>query len=174
MNHQPFEFWLLEDQPLDAEQKRELQDHLRSCTRCSALSETGLAFHTVRSVGPAAGFTHRFQGRLAAYKLAERRRKIWGMTGFIAGGLALLAWLSAPALAPVIDSPAEWTAMVLSYLFFLFASLQAVGEVGLMFLRVAPGFIPSFAWMVLASAMAGMGLLWIVSIWRLTYVPRGV
>jgi hypothetical protein len=174
MNHQPFEYWLLEDQPLNPEQKRELQSHLRSCAHCTALAETGLALHSTRTAEPVHGFTLRFQTRLAAYRLADRRRKFWGMVVFIAGGLSLLAWLTAPILAPVIDAPAEWTAMVLGYVLFLFASLQAMGEVGLMFLRVVPGFIPSFAWMVLASAMAGMGLLWIVSIWRLTYVPRGV
>jgi hypothetical protein len=62
----------------------------------------------------------------------------------------------------------------MSYVFFLTAALQAVGDVGPMLLRVAPGFVPPFAWLVAASALAGMALLWVVSIWRLTYVPRGV
>jgi len=177
MNHRPFETWLLEDLPLNPEQQRELQAHLRACGYCAALTETGLALRSAPERGqavPASEFTLRFQRRLAAHKLADRRRKFWGMVVFALGGLGLLAWFAAPILVPLINSPAEWIAGLLGYLFFLITSLQALGDVGLMFLRVAPGFVPPFAWLMLASALAGMGLLWIVSIWRLTYAPRGV
>jgi hypothetical protein len=174
MNHQPFETWLLEDQPLDPEKKRDLQAHLRMCAHCAALAETGLALRSVHKAAPASGFTVRFQKRLAMQKLADRRRRFWGMAVFVIGGLSLLAWLAAPTLTRLITSPAEWIAVMLSYIFFLITSLQALTDVGLVLLKVAPGFIPPFVWMVLASALAGMGLLWIISIWRLTYVPRGV
>jgi hypothetical protein len=177
MNHQPFETWLLDDLTLDAEAKGKLQGHLRTCAQCSALAETGLALHSTRERGqaaPASGFILRFQQRLAAHKLAERRRKLWGMVVFVLGGLSLLAWLVAPILAPIFNSPAESISLLLSYLFFLSISFQVVGEVGLMFVRVAPGFVPPFAWLVLASTLAGFGLVWFISIWRLTYAPRGV
>lgn len=173
MNHQPFESWLLEAQTLEPEQERKLQAHLRTCAHCAALAETALALHAVRAVGPAAGFTVRFQRRLAMQKAADRRRRFWGMVVFVTGGLALLAWLVAPTLARLIDSPAEWIALGMSYIFFLLASMQAAADVGSVLLRVAPGFVPPFAWMVLASALAGIGLVWFISIWRLTYVPRG-
>jgi hypothetical protein len=174
MNHQPFELWLLEDQSLDPEQKRALQFHLQTCLHCSALAETGLQLRSVRAAGPASGFTVRFQKRLTTHKLADRRRKFWGMLIFIVGGLSLLTWSAAPALTRLAASPAEWIALILSYIFFIVASLQALTDVGLVLMRVAPGFVPPFAWLVFASALAGIGLLWIISIWRLTYVPRGV
>jgi hypothetical protein len=174
MSHQPFELWLLEDQKLDPEQKRVLQAHLQTCVHCSALVETGLQLRSVREAEPAAGFTSRFQQRLSVYKLAERRRKFWGMILFVVGGLAVLGWFAGPVLAPLVASPAEWIALLLSYLFFIFASVQALSDVGLVLVRVVPGFVPPFAYLVLTSALAGVGLLWIISIWRLTYVPRGV
>ena len=173
MNHQPFELWLLEDRTLEPEQSRALQSHLQTCVHCSALAETGVQLKSARLAGSPAGFTARFQQRLIAHRVAERRRRLWGILIFVAGGLSLLAWLGSPVLARLTASPAEWIALILSYIFFFVSALQALSEVGFVLLRVAPGFIPPFAWMVFASALAGMGLLWVISIWRLTYVPRG-
>ena len=79
MNHQPFESWLLDDKYLSATEKRELASHLRDCRTCTALAETGLALRSAKVTSPAAGFTLRFQQRLAAQKVAERRRKLWGL-----------------------------------------------------------------------------------------------
>jgi hypothetical protein len=47
-------------------------------------------------------------------------------------------------------------------------------QAGEVLLRVIPGFVPPFAWMIIISAFAGISLLWIVSIWRFTRVPQGV
>ena len=48
MNHQPFENWLLDEEPLTAQQQRDLQNHLRDCTICSGLADFQLALHTAR------------------------------------------------------------------------------------------------------------------------------
>jgi hypothetical protein len=58
---------------------------------------------------------------------------------------------------------------------FIVTSVQTMADVALVFLRVVPGFIPGYIWMVLASALAGLGLLWTISIWRFsrfTKVPQ--
>ena len=72
MNHQPFEEWLLNDKNLTPSETRELDLHLRTCVHCTALSATGLALRSANMIAPAAGFTLRFQQRLAAQKIAER------------------------------------------------------------------------------------------------------
>jgi hypothetical protein len=174
MNHQPFESWLLDDQLLPAEQKRELDSHLRTCPHCAAVAETGLVLRSTRMVSPAAGFTARFQERLAAQRLAERRKRFWGVIVFTLTGVSVLAWMAAPLIAPVLDSPAGWITLSLSYILFIITSFQALTQVGSVLLRVVPGFVPPFVWMVLASALAGISLLWTVSIWRFTRVPQGV
>lgn len=174
MNHQPFESWLLDDLPLAPEQKRELTSHLRTCSHCTALAETGLALRTPRMVSPAPGFAQRFQARLAAQRIAERRKRFWGIVIFSLVGMGALVLLAFPLLRGLTASPAEWINVVLGYLLFIFSSVQALTEVGSVFLRVVPGFVPPFVWMVLASALAGMSLLWTVSIWRITRVPQGV
>jgi hypothetical protein len=175
MNHQPFEEWLLNDKNLTSTEKRDLNSHLRICTHCTALSATGLALRSANVIAPAAGFSVRFQQRLAAQKIAERRKKLWGMFVLILSGLGLLGWFAAPFFYTFITSPVEWITVIIGYFLFAITSLHALTEVLAVFVRVAPGFIPPYAWMVLVSALAGFCLLWIISIWRFSNrAPRGV
>ena len=174
MNHQPFETWLLDDKVLTLTEKRELDSHLRECKNCSALAETGLALRSARVVSPAPGFTMRFQQKLATQKLAEQRRRLWGLIVFVVSGVGLLGWLLAPILTSVVTSPVEWLISAAGLFLFVFTSLQAFGEIVTVMVRMLPDFLPPYMWMVILSGMAGMGLLWAVSIWRLTRRPQGV
>ncbi|HSL30120.1 MAG TPA: hypothetical protein VK900_13045 [Anaerolineales bacterium] len=172
MNHQPFEEWLLNEKPLEQKQKLELEIHLRDCRYCSALVETNKALHSVKMASPAAGFTARFQARLAQQRAAERRRRAWGSVLFTVGGAALLVWLVGPYVSPFFASPATWITALIEWAVFLFTTLHAITQAGSVFLKVVPGFLPLFVWMVLISAIAGVALLWFVSIWR--FAQRGV
>ena len=174
MNHQPFEDWLLNDTPITPEQKRELDIHTRTCAYCSALTETGFALKTVRKVSAQPGFASRFQTRLAARRAAERRRRYIGSVLFTAGGFALLLWFTAPYLTAFFSAPATWISVVVDWAVFIFTTLQALTQAGSVLLDVVPDFLSPFAWMILVSAIAGIGLLWSVSIWRFVRVPRGV
>lgn len=174
MNHRPFEDWLLNDTPITLEQKRDLDVHLRSCTHCAALAETGVVLRSVKKVSPPAGFSMRFQARLAERKLVDRRRKLWGGVLFTVGGLAFLAWLTLPYLVRFFSAPATWISALVEWGVFLLTTLQALMQAGSVLLDVVPGFLSPFAWMVLISAFAGISLLWSVSIWRFSRVPQGV
>jgi hypothetical protein len=174
MNHQPFEEWLLTEKLISPREKLDLDAHLRLCSYCSALAETGKALRTVKRVSPAAGFSARFQARLAMQNAAERRRKRWGTVLFTFGGLAMLLWLVGPYLASFFAAPATWIAALIEWAIFLITTLQAVTQVGSVLLRMLPGFLSPFGLMVLVSAFAGIGLLWSVSIWRFVRVPQGV
>ena len=173
MKHQPFEDWLLNDKLITSEERRELASHLRSCAYCSALSETGMALNAVKIVSPRAGFTDRFQMRLAQRKIADHRRKFWGSILFTFGGLALLAWLTSPYLIPFFSSPDTWISTLVEWGVYLITTLQAMGQAGFVLLDVIPGFLSPFMWMILLSTMAGISLLWSVSIWRFIRVPQG-
>ncbi|MBI2333084.1 MAG: hypothetical protein HYU84_13165 [Chloroflexi bacterium] len=174
MNHQPFETWLLDDKALNLTEKRELDSHLRECKTCSALAETGLALRSARVVSPARGFAMRFQQKLAAQKLAEQRRRLWGLIVLVVSGVGLLGWLLAPVLISIANSPVEWLVSAAGIFLFVFTSLQAFGEIVSVMLRVLPDFLPPYMWMVILSGLAGMGLLWAVSIWRLSRRLQGV
>jgi len=174
MNHQPFESWLLDDKYLSAAEKRELDSHLRDCRTCTALAETGLALRSAKVTSPAAGFTLRFQQRLAAQKIAERRRKLWGLIVLVISGLGLFSWFAAPFVYAFVAAPIEWLTAAVGYFLFMFTSLQAVSEIIKVLSHMVPNFIPPYAWMVLISSLAGLGLIWIVSIWRFAHKPQGV
>jgi hypothetical protein len=174
MNHQPFEEWLLNEKLISPRERLDLDAHLRICSYCSALVETGKALRTVKKVSPTAGFSTRFQARLAMQKAAERRRKRWGSILFTFGGLVMLVWLLGPYLASFLAAPATWIAAVVEWAIFLITTVQAMAQAGSVLLHMLPGFFTPFAFMVLMSAFAGIGLLWSVSIWRFVRVPRGV
>ena len=174
MNHQPFESWLLDDKSIDPKQKLELDAHLRTCNYCTALAETGMALRSAKRVSPAAGFSARFQKRLALQRAAERRRRLWGAVLFTFGSLAMLMWILSPYLASFLAAPATRITSLVGWGVFLVTTLQALLRAGTVMLDVIPGFLSPFAWMVLVSAFAGISLLWSVSIWRFTRVPRGV
>ena len=176
MNHQPFEDWLLNDKLINPKEKLDLDSHLRICSNCSALAETGKALRMVKKVAPAAGFSARFQARLAIQKAAERRRRFWGSVLFTFGGFVMLMWLAWPYLTSFFASPVTWITSLVGWGVFLITTLQAMVQAGSVLLDVVPGFLPPFVWMVVISALAGIGLLWSVSIWRFARwgVPRGV
>jgi hypothetical protein len=174
MNHQPFEDWLLNDKNLTPAEKRELDLHLRTCPYCTVLAETGVALRSVPVVPPAAGFTMRFQQRLAAQKVAERRRRLWGMIVLLVSGAGLIIWLILPYLFAFLAAPVEWVTAGIGYLLFIVTSLQALTEALSVLIRMATDFIPPYAWMVLGSTLAGLGLLWTISIWQFSRTPQGV
>lgn len=174
MNHQPFEEWLLNDKHLNPNEKRELDSHLRTCVDCTALTATGLALRSAHAVRPSAGFTMRFQQRLAAQKVAEHRRRLWGVILLILCGGALFSWLATPYFRAFSTAPVQWLTMIVGYFLYFATSLQALGEAVLVFARVLPSIIPPYVWMIIVSAMAGFGLLGSVSIWRFTRHPQGV
>jgi hypothetical protein len=174
MNHQPFEDWLLNDKLINPKQKLDLDAHLRLCSYCSALAETGKALRSVRMMSPTVGFRTRFEARLALQRAADLRRRRWGAILFTFGGLAMLLWIAGPYLASFLASPATWIASLIEWSVFLITTLQAIAQASSVLLRVIPGVLPPFALMVLVSALAGFGLLWSVSIWRFVRVPRGV
>ncbi len=176
MNHQPFEGWLLNEKPINPKQKLELDAHLRICSYCAALAETGQALRSVKSVSPATGFAARFQERLALQRAADRKRRFWGAVLFTFGGLAMLLGISAPFLFSFFADPATRITSLVGWGVFVITTLQALFRAGSVMLDVIPDFFSPFVWMVLVSAFAGISLLWSVSIWRFTRrgIPRGV
>jgi len=174
MNHRPFDDWLLADQPLTPQQKRDLQAHLQNCSQCAALAEVNLALSSARVVPPTAGFTDRFQVRLAAQRRAVRVRNRWGFLLLVMSVVGILTWLAWPALKIVLQSPADLLTSWLSDLVSVWAFLQAMSHVSAVLIRVAPGFIPVSAWAVLLLAAGGCSLLWAFSLLKLTQRAQGV
>ncbi len=174
MDHRPFEDWLLDNQLLTTDQNRQLNAHLRTCSSCAALTEVNLALKSVRVAAPAAGFTDRFQVRLAAQKQALRRRNFWGFVVLTLSVLGIFVWVSWPVLRDLFQSPVNLLSSWMSSLVSFWASLQAIFRAGLVLFRVAPGFIPVYIWAIVLFAAGGWSMVWVVSLMKFTKVPQGV
>ena len=102
MDHQPFEQWIFEDQKQSAQQASLLKEHLEQCQECSNLNQSwlGVEKELTRPVmlSPGAGFTKRFQARLAIRKAEQYQKQVVKTLAMIGSGIlitmaAILAWL---------------------------------------------------------------------------------
>lgn len=174
MDHRPFEDWLLDEKELNSNEKRQLNDHLRSCPSCSALAGVELALKTVKPAEPASGFTDRFQVRLLARKQALRRRNFWGFFILTVSVIAALLWFAWPFLFHLIQSPVNSLASWLTSLLTVWAGFEALLAGGAVLLKVVPSFVPAYVWVILLVVGSGWGLLWIFSLMKVTKTPQGV
>jgi hypothetical protein len=174
MNHRPFDDWLLADQPLNPQQARDLQAHLQNCPQCAALAEVNLALSSTKAVPAPAGFTDRFQLRLAAQRRAVRARNRWGFLILVVSVISILTWLAWPVLKIVLQSPMDLVTSWFSDLVSLWAAVQAMSHVSAVLIRVVPGFIPASAWAVLLLATGGFSLLWAFSLRKVSQRAQGV
>jgi hypothetical protein len=174
MDHRPFEDWLLEDKVLAADEKRQLNVHLRTCSSCTALAEVDLALKSARAAEPAAGFADRFQVRLVTRKKTLRQRNFWGFLVLTVSVFSLLVWLSWPVLRNIVQSPVNVLASWLSSLLSFWAALQAMLHAGAVLFKVVPSFVPAYIWTVILFAAGGWSLLWVFSLMKFTKIPQGV
>ncbi len=174
MKHQPFETWLLSDDPLDGRSREALQAHMLSCPRCGRLSAAlqdieGLLQSAPMHL-PESGFVERFQARLADRQDFLWRRQIWiflaaslAATSFV-GMLLGLRWL---VFAPSLSELVAGSVYGLSWFYTL---IEAGREVLLTLLRIAPP-----VWLGLfIGAVSGLMMMWIYSVgkFRLSRIWR--
>jgi hypothetical protein len=173
MDHRPFEDWLLNNQSLSIDEKRQLNTHLQECSSCSALAEVNLALKSVKMAEPTAGFVDRFQIRLEAQRQALRRRNFWGFLLLTLSVLSGLVWTVWPVLKSLIQSPLDLLATWLSTVVSVWASVEALFQGGRVILKVLPGFIPVYVWIVVLLVAGGWSLLWVFSLMKFTKISQG-
>jgi hypothetical protein len=174
MNHQPFENWLLDEEPLTSQQQRELQSHLRACTTCSGIAGSNLALHSTHMTTPAPGFTARFLPRLAAFRRQQLRRQAIGTIILVLVGVGLLYALAGPAMLEAARSPAAWFGEVTSYAIQMLAIASVIAQVGGILLRHAPSILPPSTWPAMVLAGGVLTAFWIATMRRIARAPQGV
>jgi hypothetical protein len=177
MNHTRYEDWLFElsEAPLDSAQAAELEAHLHECESCSSLAESwGQVERTLRKAGqaaPAAGFSGRWQARLAQ----ERRRQHNRQTVLVIGGgvlglLLLTAFLVALAW-PWMRSPSllvwAWVYQVAG----MYMLAAATGEALLPLMSRMFAAVSLLAWVFIFGLASMLSVLWVVS-YRMLTNPR--
>jgi len=171
MNHQPFENWLLSEEPLSDEQSKELLEHLDTCETCCQI-DTGWngvqdLFHTVPEIAPAPGFTMRWQTRLAEQRRKHQQRQSWFFLAATSGiALALLAALGLGVTGLVIE-PEQVLIFVVYRLTMLLITVQAAEQFMSSALSSIAGAVP-FAVLIGLSGLATMlSVLWFVLVKQL-------
>ncbi len=174
MDHRPFEDWLLGNKNLTSNEQRQLNAHLQSCSSCTALAEVNLALKSTRLASPAAGFTDRFQVRLAARQKALRMRNVWGFLVLSLSVVGLLVWIGWPVILSMVQSPVNVLVSWLASLMSIWAAIETMVHAGETVFKVIPGFVPEYVWAVILFAALGWIVLWVFSLLKITKVPRGV
>lgn len=174
MNHQPFEDWLLAEEPLSADEQRRLDEHLAACPGCTRLAE---AWGSTRAVlaaaplaAPAPGFSQRWEARLVKERAARLRRRTLGISGLLVMALALLAWggISMQGLS-LTDA---FTGLLYNLTYLVARALQTQALFTRLLGSVSPS-LPVLVWVLAATTFSILSLLWAFTLWRII-VPKGV
>ncbi len=164
MNHQPFETWLLADEPLAADERRSLQQHLQTCASCRSLQaaweEVTHRFRRVPDPQPRPGFAARWQQRLEAHHRRMERRQALLLLAVNLGGMAAIVSLSLALLPAVFDSPLAWLIAVSTRLSVALTVFGTLGDVA----RILASFLPPAWWWGALQAGALLLALWVRSV----------
>ena len=115
MDHQPYESWLVVDEPLLPDQEANLQEHLKSCASCRQLhnswQDVEALFVEQTIVQPKPGFTERWQVRLAKEFSQEnerqQRRSSWIFLGSTTGAAFLVLIIMAIGFFSTVQNSTE-------------------------------------------------------------------
>ena len=180
MNHQPFENWLLSEDPLPEEDERALRDHLVDCDHCNELEDAWLnvanLFADVPAVGPHPGFVNRWQATLeadkAAVKAMRQRWQSWILLVLIANGAAVVLLSMGVQLFRTYDSVTDW---ILSWVYKAATAMVLASGFRNAFVtlfRTVPQLIPTGWWIAIAATLTISTVVWIVSMSKLSSLPR--
>lgn len=173
MKHQPFDMWLFEEEALSADKDRALTEHMESCEQCRALATAWRAVEgqilSTSQIEPAPGFVQRWRANLADYRHRVGQRQLGTVLLSTTVGLVTLTLLFGaqllPLLQPVIPAITQW----FSKLVGVIAHLNLVREIfGVLFEIMVEG-IPIVYRVVLPISLAGLSIVWIVSLYRLSF-----
>ena len=168
MNHQPFEEWLLADEPPAGEQALELREHLRDCPRCRELEASWAGVHklfqTSEQIAPTPGFTSRWQTRLHAQQEQAFKRRhhrqpwlLFALNFVIAAALLFLLSLQ---LWRTFHSPEQ---LLLVKAFFL-STILTIADLSQDILTALTQVVvrfPVVLWVFLLGLSGFLGSLWI-------------
>lgn len=171
MNHQPFESWILDEEPLSKQQLSELESHLISCQSCKSLQESWLiAKHQIKSAPvkqPAPGFSMRWQSSLKERREAEERAQ--SRTLFIWFGCIIAVLLIALAVItmPEISIITVLTTLITN-LVAISTTLDGLVQFVLSVTRSVPPTTLILAAISLSSLLSIVSFIWGLSIWRMS------
>lgn len=166
MNHQPFENWLLSDEPLSPEQNLALQEHLSTCETCCQIEANWDSLQALMReapvVAPAPGFTIRWQARQAEQRQRIQTRQSWiwfGITGGVSAGL--LAGISYSILS-ILAQPDQILIFMAYRLMTMLIAIESAGDFITVVMKSLFGAVPLAVLIGLIGLSAMLSVLWFV------------
>ncbi|MDX9864524.1 MAG: zf-HC2 domain-containing protein [Anaerolineaceae bacterium] len=169
MVHQPIEKWIIEETPLTAEQKTQLEEHLRMCKHCrdlqNSLLEVDDLLMKAEIAAPNAGFTQRFQSTLAQRKALKERRQVRKFFLSLLG--AAMVTLGAMGLyIAMTSSPVEMVIRLMENSTRILINLDRFERFVTMIFNTLPPYFSVGIWAMAASGLCLFTLIWVGALWR--------
>lgn len=178
MKHQPFENWILLDEPLNPEQAQALQAHLRTCEHCRALQsawgQVDALFQAAPTSEPAPGFATRWQARLTHQRALQAhsryRWQSWITLILIANAVSLLAVVLGLQFVNTFQSLTEVLLVAVYRLTSFITVVNVFQNLLAILIRTLPGLLPPVGWASVAAIMITGSVIWIFSLSRLARI----
>lgn len=175
MNHQPYEIYLLSEEPLTQGQQRELNAHLETCVECRALKWAWQAIQGELRIAPTAipqpGFSQRWSESLNERKVRQQMgqvRKFFLVLTF----LIVFSFLGAFITILATSTPGDWIAGTARMVTMTVASLISLVRIAGTWLQILPPVIPVIAWVLVSSSLVILTFFWVLLVWR--FPSKGV
>jgi hypothetical protein len=176
MNHQLFENWLLSEEPLSPQQSAELREHLHTCQSCSRLQASWKGVEQLireaPQIGPAAGFSARWQIRLEEQRRMLQRRQSLLILSIIGSPALVLFLVLGYNMLVQLRSPGQllalWAYRMLLALNYVDAASDFLTAFGTTFLNTVSGPV----WLFILGGISVLTVLWVVLYKQLTSPQR--
>lgn len=169
MSHQPFETWILDQETLSPDERRNLQAHLAACEQCQRIERKWQSVHQElrarRMVAPAPGFTQRWQASLVERRAREQRRQAWRIFGILLS-TALFFLLVLAGYLMVTTTPAEWLEAVFRVASSSEVFIQMTIYTLQNWLANTPLALHIALWIYLTFTLCVLSLAWVGIVWR--------
>ena len=180
MGHQPYETWLISEEPLLPEDKQLLDEHIESCDACRQLSyswvEVQGLFREPQLARPSPGFAKRWQARLVEVELleAERRQKrmSWMFFAVMAGAAAILLGFMVVQIFSSVQTPVQLFIGGMTLITGVLNLASAMQVAIIPFLNVILVSVPTYWWLILVLAACLLTLVLTLSARRILFSRR--
>ncbi|MBT3391865.1 MAG: hypothetical protein HN413_15815 [Chloroflexi bacterium] len=173
--HQPFETWILLDEPLAPEQAQLLNAHLKTCEACHALraawGRVDAMLQETPTLEPAPGFVTRWQAQLSQQRSLQRyarqRWQSWITLILIANAVSAFAVLLGWQVFNSFSSLTEILILLVQRATTFITVVNVFQNLFAVAFRTLPGLLPPAGWAVVAALISIGSLIWVISLSRL-------
>jgi hypothetical protein len=180
MNHQPFENWLLSEEPLSPQNQQALDEHLQICEHCNQLQHrwSGVLnlFQGTQEVGPAPGFLDRWQETLEADIKTEtemrHRWQSWILLILITNAAAVMFFFLGVQVSTIMSSPVEFILASVYRFSSTLLAVNALQNIIVTMFQALSSVIPVGVWAAIVAGLGASTLVWIVSMTSFSMLRR--